>query len=356
MSEYTNIDFSSDNLEKVFEGMSKEINRTASKCKSLINAPPTFVFEPIGHFDEVDFENQKYPQQFHWACNFLSIPRYIEIFNYINLKAMIEYLEDSFNLLNNNYVNEKSIYSFCIYIRSFLEQFAYYSSSIDEIIEICQPIKQLEILEGSNFKVTKENIGDFITIFGKAAISLDAIIKPSTIDVSKLVSNEDISEDISIDKEEARKPNNIIGKLKKLEKKVPALHPLYSACSELIHPNSFPFISQANFVGEFSDKGYLLLGYDFKKQKSSGLIEIPALFIGDRLIKCLKDIEIYLVEREKLIGKTQRAMLLKSRKLARSWMTNTLPYSPIFKGAKDCPCGSRKSFLKCCGKYMTKSK
>ena len=164
----------------------------------------------------------------------------------------------------------------------------------------------------------------------------------------------------SITKESDKKTTNIVTKLKKLEKHIQSTHSLYRACSEVLHPNHFPFSSNTiPRIRMDQNSNPRINGYDFSDNDNRDLYrfkEFVSIVIAERLISFNSENNKYIKQKIDKLDKLHKRISKLVLPIARDYLSSTLKFSDVFMQEFSCPCGSKISFVTCCGGNMRISK
>lgn len=195
---------------------------TVTRLKGL---PPSPYYESM---DPDDHTEDDLPGYFHAGCNMLCVPREIEITKFSMLSALeqsLKSVKETTKLLN--------LLDSCFHIRNLLEIFSYYMILVDDAIEQTKSLKKKNIHNFSGQEITE--IGDIQGLWdaykkirgNRMNVSFDLE------EASLARENKDASAEINTNSKNA----SILSYLKKVNRKLPEIHPLYVVCSEIIHPN-----------------------------------------------------------------------------------------------------------------------
>ena len=314
------------------------------------------------HYEEGQAIELSKLQTFQWADALFSVGKSIDLLLFTQKKYIIQCLEWA-----TQFQTTTTVPLYCFALRSFLENTAHLISScqqvIDEYKRYTEKISSAELsLDGfhddkinqwSNY--LKEHFYDKImSNYAPTTITIPTAEFPDNqSDQLKFKEHmkgykvEDLSiltgnPSVSLNKDHILKPQNIISKLQKLEKKVDGIRPTYEYLSEFIHPNSFP---AQNYSEIIAADGEAYFHYRDQTSASLHLINKQLDRVPLTISQCVNVIKQF----EKAVLEIKRALDQDIKRVVRPTLKqhHLIPQSKLHD---ICICGSSKTLQKCCAK------
>ena len=321
--------------------LDKSIENFLASTKRFNRSKPSIYFLPISRpFVEIGPEDP-YPPEFYVATNLLNPARQVEIFNFTYLTEIRKLL-----LLLRKSMRGYELLASAFYLRCFLETLSFYLAQIDEIIIICEKIVVSNITDYG--KLTEDEQRELL----QANYELQSIRIPTTIDYHKFR----ISEDFTKNFEVKNRADNVHKHLKKIDREIAMLHPLYSLLSEILHPNAVPSLFAGVYAGLGEGASPRVVRFDYDEEGQTKLY-FDHIFVGmilPRTIEFLNISKKLLIKKNHKLLDAQSKCLKQCKSLARSFLKNyTNLDDPRYHAGFICPCGSNKEFKKCCGRIVS---
>ena len=193
---------------------------------------------------------------------------------------------------------------------------------------------------------------EFLDEVGKTINGLNKLMYPTSVDWEKAVNTNQHDVGIKADNRAFQ-----IGKaLKKMPKKVPTQVKIYDFCSEIIHPNAWPSLIAGEGAGLMSADGKPIgrvtifhTGYQTRQKKSFDAFFL--LLVGSASNEYFKVLGVSLKGSINLLEQAEIKMLKMLRPVGRKYLNIALNHLNLgcFEDQLLCPCGSNKTYKKCCG-------
>ena len=280
------------------------------------------------------------------CCNYLHAPRQIELFRFSYFSELARTAATLTDLLNKDGADLVFV---CFSIRRLLELIAYVHRATEQIEKLAE---KLQHFRGINPSLITEPPARFdIQIFEDVNSSLFKIRVPSTLDWGALRSCDVTT---SLEKR-ADRTENILKSLKALDQRIPATHPIYSFCSEIVHPNAMVAISSWDFESELDfESGDGQKKLFWKATRSSELQAFWLYFVSSvlrpRFSEFTTGTRQIMSQDSAVLKKVEKDLMQICRPIARAGFKKYVDSSQPDFDELDCPCGARKVFRKCCGR------
>jgi hypothetical protein len=331
--------------------------QTARISKTL-QVPEDFTLpymqETGGVFDKTELLNR-------WLNNLrcLYAPcELIKIYQYTQKKHLIRTLTWS-----EKYNRSGEVPIFAYSLRSFIECTANYHSGINQIEAAFEAQDSKEKHDESWAQYLKTGLYDLIL----------ALISPTTIEIpnSEIPANSFDPKNIESNMEEAievmaqykkpelnnnetlantksapLRPVNVLTNLKKLERDVDGIHPAYDLLSEVLHPNSFPIMSQINVLNDFKDLSKPTVTWRFKNQVTI----TPEFYNLENIPNVINACVDTVLRKDKVLPTLNKKLKSEIKVHVRPVVDELLSIGIPEHDTRYCFCGSGKLLKKCCAR------
>ncbi|MDC0239336.1 hypothetical protein OAK82_03040 [Candidatus Thioglobus sp.] len=327
-----------------------------SRLQKTIKVPRDFTLplmhETSGNYDKSELNERVY----HNVKCYFSIGSVIEIYQYTQKQFLVESLTWS-----EEQYSKGNIPILAYSLRAFIEASANYHAGITQIETAFSIHNSLEKNDDLWTKSLKESLYDLVI-----ELVLPTTLKVPDDDIKansgspadqeqKMTSMQNIrrqpfefkdSHSLANTKSSVLRPNNVLTNLKKLEKTVDGIHPAYDLLSEIMHPNSYPLVSQMNQFHDIEDASRPLVIWQFKNPIRPTL----ETYDLDNIATVIHDCANVILRKEEVLPKLSKKIKGEIKQYVR----------PVIKAAglgenaryerKPCLCGSKKRLKNCCGK------
>ena len=274
------------------------------------------------------------------CCNYLHAPRLVELFRYSYFKEMSDLLGSLLDILSEE---RHDLVFFCFSIRRLLELIAYLCRSVGEVEKTAERLKHFQGIAPS--LITDPPTRPDIRIFDEVCSSLNRIRMPTTLDWSILHSG-DMSKSVE---RQANRAESIMKSLKALDNRVPATHAIYSICSEFVHPNSMVSLrTWGGALGPVPDhKQWITIN---SEELNSQWFSYACLLLHQRFSEFAIGARRTLSEDWTMLKRIEKDLMKICRPIARAGFKKYVDSSDTEFDGLGCPCGSKRTFRKCCGR------
>jgi len=280
---------------------------------------------------------------FFLATSIISTARKIEIFKYQYCQILFDQLTD----VKSN-VQVLNLTSAAFYLRSFLEVTSQFLGRSENMIEITQKLAELK----SNSPLFPDISESSLNLIRELNVQMDQDSLFMSINLAALANDDwDSIEKIPdfLNPVEGFKSKNIISYLKKIEKTIPQINPLYSACSEIIHPNSWIHLSSIDtglLENQQSVSGYLTFSPGSERMKTEMHFEYYWSIIERLLISVFDKLRSSLAKTLLQLDESYKDSLAICIPISRHILSHYTYGDQDYLPAK-CPCGSGNNTFNC---------
>ncbi len=327
--------------DKIFNDFISEVKNIRALCLYQAKKMPSPYFRPIPDPSKEVDRDDPYPSDFYYFCNFISIPRQVEIARYSYFANIVDVLA---KLLAA--IHEKSVTDTALHFRYFIEVTAAFVVRADKIFNLCESFLEIPVEKRDAQKQ------EFLNEVGKTIHDLNKLIFPTSVDWQKAVDTTKGDDGIQADK----RPFPIGKLLKKMQKKAPTQIKIYDFCSEIIHPNAWPSMVAGEGAGLMSAEGkpigrVTIFHTDRQTRYKKYFDSFFLLLAGSASIEYFKDLGLSLKESLNLLEQAEIKTLKMLRPVGRKHLNISLNHLDLdcFEDQLLCPCGSNKTYKKCCG-------
>ncbi len=312
--------------------------------KGLKNPKSPFM-QPLGELEDflqkpsTSLQDEQF-KIYLWGQQLFATSRTIDMLIHSQKKYMVQCL-----IWSDSFVTKKNAPLASFSIRAFLETAAHFNFAFTKFSESYENYKKK--VSDEFYNLTRLDDDEFVDkwcgfLHDNMYIPLLAHCMPTTLKFEEKKRFEAIrnNESIEIEKGHLLKPNNIKTKLKKLEKNVKGLRPLFETLSEFIHPNSFP-LNQYTTLKKAKD-GLLYCFFEDNHDFFDAFVEHL-----NRFPETIMDTVSHTILLEKSLLAIKRNLEIDIKKVVRYSFRYSLPDE---KFNQTCVCGSGKLLKKCCAK------
>lgn len=308
---------------------------------------------PTPHFSLRTEADEKSEHDSFLSCaNFLYIPRQVEL---LRFSCLSELASLSRTLIDCLHSSQNDFVYFCFSTRRLLELTAFLHKATIDVAGLESKLDGVKNLNPS--AITNADFEGDLEVFETLSRALFRIRVPTTLDWSRVADESQLAGSVE---RHAERPSNILKSVQLLNERIPSAHPVYSICSEVLHPNSMVYMSKwimrsmeetyqvAPKRGWHGIFGGFQEGTGNSDELNAVWFEVILSLLIPRVKRFQQDVMILIREDVQALISIERRLMRICRPISRACFKKYVdPSHSNFEGLC-CPCGSEKDFRKCC--------